>query len=378
MDRFNFLSTLPFLFKLPTDEWYPNGFDDTEHVYCLEDHHCGIEPVDPETQESLGPVFFYCQFPNEINQSVVARDPAAASVSMVITKKAISSLRFHYFAFLCIDNGVYQLDLNDIKELELFDREEGDGVEKKSTPPCLLIRFSNCYFRFFSFTSFALNEIRSKPLSECKESIVEARRWTCPFVARDMIIMCRMGNSIAATGEPRYKKVRRCASEPGQEESLLSYQEQDVVSDDIASTGEQCYEKAKRCVASLNSVHEDLSFVQELSTRPVQSGTESERKDMIVTKLEAVADNVSSSFISQDERYRAQLEITRRIVDRGHQIEMVLDKVWGPKRNGRQFIQVPVSESEKQGAIAAVESLQCDIKRGFEERWNVNKLPTRG
>ena len=63
MNRTSFLSTLPFLYELPSSEWPPAISDDagtTRRQFLFRDHCLSLEPVSSERteEETLGPSFF--------------------------------------------------------------------------------------------------------------------------------------------------------------------------------------------------------------------------------------------------------------------------------------------------------------------------------
>ncbi|KAL3945577.1 MAG: hypothetical protein SGBAC_000317 [Bacillariaceae sp.] len=414
MNRPAFLSTLPFLYEHSSNSWPPLIPEDTSgktrRQILFRDHSVSLEPLSPDSEESLGPAYFV---PSQKEQHPEAFDAAMCKAEMVLfsttrkktpykvslrtpnksPKKALQEVEFkESVAFLLIDDRVYQVDFGKIKSVVLK-----AALEAGSNPPCLLLQFDNCFFRIFSLVGNDDTD-QYAILNTGKNEILNILNGDhyCPFPIKELLNLTSPVGSTISTAPN---------SEPGQQDSaLLQHETARPSSEDtrksrsdmaVDTTIEQCQSKTQKCQTSLHAAREDLQSLRQLlkpssSPHRKQSKSNEELRTAASGLLQSVADNVGSSFCTQEQVVTAARGLDKKMDSYRTQLDTLLKAVWPtnkrPKKrtrnnNGSSTSKrnaPPLSKDVQDASIDHVEMLLAKHKEALRSKYALAMLPTRG
>ena len=418
MNRPTFLSTLPFLYELSSNAWPPLIPEDTgktRRQILFRDHYLSLEPVTPDSEETLGPAYFVPQKEDRElfdaamckAEMVLFTTPKKTPLKMASSSRSTPNnnkspgraLEVEYkesIAFMFIDDRVYQMDLGKVKNVALKALEAGSHQ-----PPCLLMRYPNCAFRIFSLMGNGTDQYAI--LNTGKNEILSVLNGDMyrPFPTKDLDFLNSpmAGSSGTNTG---------LNSEPGQQELALQHETVRLSSEDTSSrksnskpsdmvvvmvmdaTMEQCKAKTQKCQTCLNTARDGLQSLRRLLKSPQRSQAKSpqELRTTASNLLTSVANNVGASFAcTQEEVVTAARGLDQEMDSYQSQLDTLLKSIWPankrPKKrargsNGNKRNVPPLPQDVQDASIDQVEMLLAKHKQALRSKYALAMLPTRG
>lgn len=395
MDRHSFLSSQPFLYSLPSSAWPPQMTDDPSSCrreILLRDHLLSVEPL--LQSDTAMPAFFnkspntdtkdfdpaMCKFeftihtahkkipsPKRNDTNTPSRTPLATVG--VETKESIG--------FFYIDERPYQVDLGNVREVDL--KMESDETK----PPSLVVQFPNCTFRIFSM--IGIHSDQFSVLNAAKTRILDLMiDHISPFPLSYHDIMSPIGS------------VQNSSSEPGQKEIDISHEtakdrmiEDDTEPEDLGESVEDSAALIQRCQMSYNQTRENLQTLQCLLGRPsARSNKEKaneEYRKKVSGRLNAIADNMGSSFCTRAQLFEATEVHNEQIHSCQLEVEEILKAVWPnirPKKRARLGAidpkMPPLPQHSQSESVASIKSIMAKHKELIRSKCSLAHLPTRG
>ena len=392
MDRHSFLSSQPYLFPLPSCSWPPQVSSETADQSCrrellLRDHMLSIEPIASKDGSGLGPAFFLngsvkdqetdpamCKFEAAINiiankktptKEEMPRTPLAFKGKVDVESK--ESIGFFY-----VEDRAYQVDLGEVMQVDV------ELSPNETKPPCLLIHFSTCIFRIFSLLGMAADQFSVLNAAKTRLLALIASDYISTFPALNGDISSQsLGNTATS-------------SEQGQKAELSQEKASEEGYDASEKPTERCIQITNTCHRSYNKTREDAQSLNRLlETIPESSRkkTSSVDRNTISNLLNSMAENMSSSFCTQEQLSDAVQTHNKWMKTYHTELDEILSSVWRrPKKRARlsggsKDISSTLENQPQQPQeiiVAQINDIMAKHKEAIKGKYALSILPRRG
>jgi hypothetical protein len=288
--------------------------------------------------------------------------------------------------FFKINENVYQVDLGQIEHLEV---ELGDN-EETSKPPSLLIQFTICAFRVFSMTGVAADQFSALNGAKTRLFSFLTSDYFSPFPANVRGLASPTGSSSApsSSNEPGQKEISRQMIE--EEEKSMDQSNEKAT---VGESSETCSDsKAQDCLDAYYEAREQLKSLERTLKLPVKAErvSSSAMRDHVSATLNAVSENVASSFCTRSTLGQGVQTQKQRINEYHVELDGILKSYW-PNTRPRKRARLSddsagrsISSAGRQpqlppaDCIARTKEIMKKHREALRAKYSLSLLPGRG